>query len=156
MQIKLTLPPFPTLSPSPIIQVVFVPGDKARAAPEGPVPQWWTAGGAVEPKLSPSPNVCTFTPHMLSHGEVKLKSESESRQSVTLISHIWYDLILKSYQMFLYVCVMFLVRYSAMKKTLQSLTNVVYLCKCANMHAPYVCLCFKHISVCVCVYIFLR
>ena len=56
----LKLPP-PLSPPLLVVQVAFVPGDRARAAWAGPAPRWWTAGGAVVPKLSPSPSVCIHT-----------------------------------------------------------------------------------------------
>lgn len=84
----LCLSSLPCLVLSLVVQVVFVPGDKVPAAWAGPVPQWWTVGAAAELKWSPSPSVCTHTPHMLSYDEIKFKSESEPLQSHSTHSEI--------------------------------------------------------------------
>lgn len=96
----------PPLASSLVVQVVFVQGDRARAAWAGPVPQWWTVGGAAEPKLSPSPSVRIYTPHMLSYGEVVLKSEYtfSVTQVWMCVLHTYLSL---SYFSMIFVCIGF-------------------------------------------------
>lgn len=52
-----------------VVQVAFAPGGRVLAARARPRLRWWTAGGVVAPKWSPSPSVRTahIPPHLWTH-----------------------------------------------------------------------------------------